>query len=69
MTPLRGDKPRQVVERRRLAEDGQRIKVRRSRYSKLCQTEVRRVLAIVHTIADVCLPAVGDTETGRCRSG
>ena len=35
-----------------LAEDGQRIKVRHSRYSKLRLAEARHAIAIVHTIAD-----------------
>ena len=35
-----------------LAEDGQRIKVRHSRHSKLRLAEARQALAIVHTIAD-----------------
>lgn len=35
-----------------LAEDGQRIKVRHSRYSKLRLAEARQALRIVHSIAD-----------------
>jgi phage/plasmid-like protein (TIGR03299 family) len=35
-----------------LAEDGQRIKVRHSRYSKLRLAEARQALHIVHSIAD-----------------
>jgi phage/plasmid-like protein (TIGR03299 family) len=35
-----------------LAEDGQRIKVRHSRHSRLRLAEARQALAIVHTIAD-----------------
>lgn len=35
-----------------LAEDGQRIKVRHSRHSKLRLAEARQALAVVHTIAD-----------------